>query len=276
MSTRRPTASPIGISAPAAPARRTGAEQTYWRASRSHRYSILFVLPLLVAYEAMVAALARDPALSVRNGADVILQWLFHLLLGRAGPLVLGALLAGVGIWLVARDMRRQGRSLRPRVFALMLVESACLALAFGSIVAIATAALLGRLVPFALPLAAAQTSTAIEALDLPTKIMLSLGAGIYEELVFRVLLVGALYVLVRRFLWWGPISSGVAAAVMGAVIFSAFHYIGPFGDPLETWSFTFRAVAGLFFSGLFLLRGFGITAWTHALYDLFLLLGHG
>jgi hypothetical protein len=58
---------------------------------------------------------------------------------------------------------------------------------------------------------------------------------------------------------------------VLGALIFSAFHYIGPYGDRLELGSFTFRAVAGVLFSGMYVLRGFGITAWTHALYDVFL-----
>jgi hypothetical protein len=46
---------------------------------------------------------------------------------------------------------------------------------------------------------------------------------------------------------------------------------VGPHGDRLELGSFAFRAVAGLLFSTLYLLRGFGITAWTHALYDLML-----
>jgi hypothetical protein len=61
-------------------------------------------------------------------------------------------------------------------------------------------------------------------------------------------------------------------AAVLGAAVFSAFHYIGPYGDPFSWPTFTFRLVAGLLFSAMYLLRGFGITAWTHALYDVFLI----
>ena len=59
---------------------------------------------------------------------------------------------------------------------------------------------------------------------------------------------------------------------IIASAIFSAFHYIGPYGDRLELYSFAFRMIAGLFFSALYLLRGFGITAWTHALYDVSLL----
>jgi len=74
----------------------------------------------------------------------------------------------------------------------------------------------------------------------------------------------------------WRPRWSATFAIVLGAFLFSAFHYIGPFGDTLEPGSFTFRMIAGLLLNGLYLARGFGITAWTHALYDVLLLLGGG
>jgi hypothetical protein len=84
--------------------------------------------------------------------------------------------------------------------------------------------------------------------------------------------IVGLLAWGAKRVLGLRPLA-GIAATVLGALIFSAFHYIGPYGDHLEVYSFVFRTIAGLFFSGLYLARGFGITAWTHALYDVFLLL---
>ncbi|HUF25958.1 MAG TPA: CPBP family intramembrane glutamic endopeptidase [Gemmatimonadaceae bacterium] len=243
--------------------------RSYWDASRAPRYSILFALPLLVLYEVLAAVLAaRHPTGSFRNAADVVLQWTFISLLGRHGPIVLAALLFGVGLWLVLRDMRAHGGGLRPRVFGAMFVESTVLALAFGTVVGLVTATLLGR-VPIFL---AAQAGAGIESLDWWTRVMLSLGAGLYEELLFRVVLVSALFVLARRAFGWRPRTAGIAAVLVGATLFSAFHYIGPYGDPLQLESFVFRLVAGVFFSGIYLLRGFGITAWTHALYDLFLL----
>ena len=86
----------------------------------------------------------------------------------------------------------------------------------------------------------------------------------------------GALAWAARRLFGWRPGAAGVFATVIGALVFSAFHYIGPYGDRLELGSFAFRAIAGVLFSGLYLLRGFGITAWTHALYDVFLALAGG
>jgi hypothetical protein len=112
-----------------------------------------------------------------------------------------------------------------------------------------------------------------VQVLDGPTRLMLSLGAGLYEELFFRVVLVSLLAWGARRLLGWRPLVAGVFAVVLGAFLFSGFHYIGPYGDQLQLFSFTYRMIAGLFFSGLYLLRGFGITAWTHALYDVLVLL---
>jgi Type II CAAX prenyl endopeptidase Rce1-like len=65
-------------------------------------------------------------------------------------------------------------------------------------------------------------------------------------------------------------IASGIAAT-MGAVLFAAFHYIGPFGDPFQLPSFLFRFTAGLALTALYFIRGYGITAYTHSLYDVWI-----
>jgi|SRR5690242_13274980 len=239
---------------------------SYWQVSRAPRYSLSFALPLLVFYQVLAVLLAHGTR-SVRNGADVILQSLFVAVAGSWGPLVFMVCLIGVGVWLVARDLRR-GSRLRVSVFAGMLAESVLLALLFGFLVGGVTSGVLGGLQI----LARAAGAGAGADLDHWTRLMLSLGAGIYEELLFRVLLVGALAAAARALLGWRPVTAGAAATLLGAAIFSAFHYIGPYGDRLQLYSFVFRMVAGLFFSALYLARGFGITAWTHALYDVLLL----
>jgi CAAX prenyl protease-like protein len=239
------------------------APSSYWQASRAPRYSLLFALPLLVFYQVLAVALATGPQ-GVRNGADVILQSLFVSIAGAWGPVLFMICLIGGGLWLVARDMHAHGSRLRAGVFFAMLLESVLLALGFGVVVGGVTSGVLGLLQTLALPPG--------RDLDSWTRLMVSLGAGIYEELLFRVLLVTLIATAGRVLLGWRPLTAGVAATVLGAGIFSAFHYIGPFGDPFKIYSFVFRMIAGLFFSALYLLRGFGITAWTHALYDVFLL----
>jgi hypothetical protein len=245
--------------------RATARKSSYFNVSRAHRYSILFALPLLLGYEALAAGLARPGKPELRNGADAILRAAFTAVAGRRGSLIFIAVIVLGGVALVVRDLRRSRDRLRPAVFAGMLGESVVLAGLFGIVVGVTTAKLLGSLHALSLgPID--QTSWA-------TRLMLSLGAGLYEELFFRVLLVTGIAAGARIMLGLGPRASGAIAAVAGALIFSAFHYIGPYGDRLELPSFVFRALSGLAFSGLYLLRGFGITAWTHALYDAFLLL---
>jgi hypothetical protein len=251
------------MTAPTPPAR-----QSYWDLTRSPRYSLTFAIPLLLAYEALALVLNQGTGAGIRNGADVLLRTLSATLLGDRGPLLLGGLVAFALILLAWRDARRSPGSLRPRYFLLMLLESAAMAIVFGFIVGVITAQLLN-----ALPLLAIGQ---LDQMSWPVVFMVSLGAGLYEELVFRVLLVSALLFLASKVFGLGKLASTTFAVVTGALVFSGFHYIGPYGDPLEAPSFIFRTVAGLAFSALYVLRGFGITAWTHALYDVFLLAARG
>jgi hypothetical protein len=222
---------------------------------------LTFALPLFVLYELLAAALS-GPSGGVRNGADVMLKSPFVAAFGTRGPLVFVGLLAIVFAVAVYRDVKKHG-GVRSGTFAAMFAESIVLAIVFGMVVGALTAQLLGGMQRLAI---------AQPTLGIPATLMVSLGAGLYEELLFRVILVGGLLWGGRKLLGWGPVASGMFATVTGALIFSAFHYVGAYGDPFTVQSFTFRTLAGLAFSGMYVVRGFGITAWTHALYDVFLL----
>jgi membrane protease YdiL (CAAX protease family) len=236
--------------------------KSYWAVSRSHRYSLLFALPLLLLYELLeLVAPVRSGGGVVRNGADVLMTSLFTWILGPRGPLVFMALVIGIALVLIRRD--KSAGPLRTSTFVAMFGESLLLALAFGLVVGVATAQVLG---PFRTLAANGVGDSSL------ARLTLSLGAGLYEELLFRVVLVAAL-ANGFRLLGFSKLFGGGVAIVLGAIIFSAFHYIGPLGDPFRLDSFVFRAIAGLGFSALYLTRGFGITAWTHALYDVFVLL---
>jgi len=232
----------------------------YWRVSRSPRYSLSFAFPLLATYEALAFLLSRLEMVRVRNGADVLLKQLFVGFGGRYGLAVFGLVLVGGGVVLIWRDIRRSG-GIRPRYFLLMAAESIAYGMIFGLVAGTLTGLLLPRL------------ALAPATLGFPAQVMVSLGAGIYEELVFRVLLVSGLVLIARKGIGRSRKSASLFAVIVGALIFSAFHYVGAYGEPFALGSFTFRVIAGLLFSGLYVLRGFGITAWTHALYDVFLAL---
>jgi hypothetical protein len=251
------------------PTRRAKRIGSYWEASRSHRYSLLFALPLLLIYEALAALLAGDRSVAgVRNGADVLIKSLFIAIAGHRGPLLFMAIVIGISLWLVWRDLRASGGRLEAWVFGGMVLESLALSLVFGLVVGALTIRILGPLGALA-----TQTGGEMETMSSPARLMLSIGAGLYEELLFRVVIVSAIANGARLLFGWRRAAAGVIATLLGALIFSAFHYIGPYGDDFALQSFTFRTIAGVMFSALYLTRGFGITAWTHAMYDVMVLL---
>lgn len=235
----------------------------YFEDSRSPRYAILFAAPLWLGYETLAWLLSNPGTAGVRNGADVLMKAPFVQLAGYRGVIGFELLLLLVGAWIVARDWRRHPGPLRLGVFALMFAEAVGLALIVGVVLRYATAALLHYFV-LANP----------SSLGTPTQLMVSLGAGIYEELLFRVILVGGLSWLGCRIFGWSPRAAAMFAVIVSALLFSSFHYVGAYGDTLRLSSFLFRLLAGIVFSTLYVLRGFGITAWTHALYDVIVTIG--
>ena len=225
---------------------------SYVQLSRSPYYSVVFAIPLLFAYEGFALFLNHSDLYGIRNSADVVLK-LFLAYVGIHGFFGFGAaMIVALLLLRFVGGAPRLGK-LRGGVFALMLVESLVYSLTLGGLV--------GRVLRFLL----AQPTS----LSYPAQVLVSLGAGIYEEFVFRVLLLAVLMFFLHRLL---RVRRGIAygvAAIVGAALFSTFHYIGRFGDPFQLPSFLFRFTAGLLLTGLYLTRGYGITAYTHSLYDL-------
>lgn len=105
--------------------------------------------------------------------------------------------------------------------------------------------------------------------------VITGVGAGIYEELVFRLILICALMLLLQDVLGLTHTTSMIIAIGVSAALFSLHHHIifmhGRFDQTaVFSWPpFVFRTIAGVYFAGLFAMRGFGITAGTHAFYDI-------
>ena len=94
-------------------------------------------------------------------------------------------------------------------------------------------------------------------------------GAGLYEEFLFRLIMLSAAMAVIRL-AGGSPRATAIVAVVVTSLVFSAAHYkpFMSFGEPLLLYSFVFRTLAGVFFAVLYLRRGFGIAAGTHAFYD--------
>ena len=236
----------------------------YLRRSRSAWYSFLFVLPLLALYHVGVVVTNLGQRGIVVNGADALLQAALHAV-GAGGWMTSAWFLAAIaGIWIYRADGTARKERLQPRTFALMLAESALYAILFGGVVM----GIVRALMPWVN--AGLQIGP---SLGVGRSLSISLGAGLYEELVFRVIGMGGLCWLLRRGFHVRDTPALLVAAVVSSLIFSLFHYLGALGDTFQLASFVFRFVAGMVLAAIYRWRGFGIAAGTHALYDVFVVL---
>jgi hypothetical protein len=230
----------------------------YLKATSSLTYAFWASLPLLVLYEVLIRLTNPDPQTTVRLAADLWLQAIPRFF--GVGTLVFTIMVAVAwGVYATVSD-RRNPVALRGRFFTGMVLESFAWSVALALLVSKATQLLF------------AMAAEGVGGLSTGQQLALSLGAGLYEELVFRVMLVPVLVYLARA-AGMGTRAAAVAGIVVGALLFSAVHYMGSLGDPFTFSSFTYRFLFGMVLNALLLIRGFGITAWTHSLYNVWVIL---
>ena len=105
--------------------------------------------------------------------------------------------------------------------------------------------------------------------------IVTGIGAGIYEELVFRLILICILMLLFQDVLKLNHEKAIILSVLISAALFSAHHHVDLLSgrtnivDPFDWTRFAFRTIAGVYFAILYAIRGFGITAGTHAFYNI-------
>jgi membrane protease YdiL (CAAX protease family) len=233
----------------------------YWRESARPLAGLAFVVPLIVAYEGGLIWLGSE---AVRNGADV---WLRGFL-GHAGfgqYFLLPVLTCGVLLgW---HHASRNPWRVDPRVLGGMVVECVAIGLLLLLVAQAQQHAFqwLAGEFPARYAAASAQAAAGKEMASL----VAYCGAGIYEELLFRVLLLPLAVGLIRA-AGLSQMKSVIAAIVATSLLFSLAHYklILPYGDPFDWFSFVFRFSAGVVFCVLLWFRGFGIAAGGHTVYD--------
>jgi hypothetical protein len=232
------------------------AKDTYFGATRHPWPCLLFLAPMLVAYEAGVVYLGGADPEALRTGSDAWLRWTLQAC-GLRSLFWLPGLLAVVLLaWNWRRWRDRPGDS--AGAWLGMAVESVSFALVLWGIGRVQEPLLeeIGMAVPAAL--------TAPPGL---TAAVSYLGAGIYEEFLFRLLLVP---VLVWAFtVTLVPRPAAVALAMLlSSAVFAAAHHVGPYGEAYDAHTFLFRFLAGLYFAAVFQFRGFGVAVGAHACYD--------
>ncbi len=228
----------------------------YRQATRHPWPCLLFLLPLLLAYEGGILWIGGSQPDMLRNGADTWLRWgldRFGLTQLYWPPVLI------VAVFLVWSWFRWDERPDD--------LSGVCLGMALESVgFALALWALSRGLGPL-LETVAAQVNGPAPIEEGLAQTATFVGAGIYEEVLFRLLLYSGL-LLAARLVGLPGLAAVAVAALTSATVFSAAHHVGPYGEAFDEYAFLFRTVAGLYFTALYQVRGFGIAVGTHACYD--------
>jgi len=219
--------------------------RSYLRLTRGVTVSIAYLLPLLAAYEVGVLWIGSD----LRNSAELSLKQIAGVF-GELGVWIQrGVLLVVLGV--AVRLARRDVPALR--LYPVFLLEATLLALLLGPVVS---------LLAGGVALRPAVDASAVE------RVLLSLGAGVYEELVFRFLLLAGGFAFLHKGVGLrGGVSLAIALCA-SSLLFAGYHHVGPAGEPFRAVTFAFRAIAGALLGLLFAWRGLALCAYLHAFYN--------
>jgi hypothetical protein len=217
--------------------------------------SLVFLLPFMIIYELGTRLLLTDAVHGTQHIVAFTMMQDFFALFGAYGRHL--PALAVVAILLSWHIARRDGWGVGPGTLFGMLLESTALGvplIVFG----------LGMARFF--PLANGGIGEGVSE-----TVVLSLGAGIYEELVFRLILCTALAMVLRNGLKLDVGVSFLLLVLISSSLFSAYHYLGT--ETFNWRNFVFRTGAGIYFAILFVVRGFGVTAGSHMAYDILIIM---
>lgn len=217
---------------------------------------LAFVLPLLLIYE-LGSIFANQ--MSGKSGIDQWLHWFMEM--AGIGHLVILPIVT-TGILLHWHHKIKDRWEMRPNVLLGMLAESSCL----GVILFFAGNAVC-RVITADSDLATLAIANERSA-NFWCNTITFVGCGVYEELVFRLMLLNGLIHAGKKYFRETEVKT--IAIVFTSLIFAALHYdlFNPAGGTLDVYEFMFRFSASIVFCLLFLFRGFGIAVGTHVIYD--------
>jgi len=213
-----------------------------WAGHGDLEASLVLIFPVLLAYEIGVLFFGRV------NGADVVTRLIFTLLGSKTLYLLVHAVVATLYLLWIRRQQR--WGTLRFEIVAPVVLEAAIYALTLGAVVTLVLERLLG------LGVGGIGRDAIVSAL----------GAGVHEEIVFRLgLFAGLTSLLERRQQRFAmPV-----ALVVSSVAFAAAHHLGAHGEPFTLHTFAFRSLAGAAFGAIFWHRSLAHAVYAHVLYDL-------
>ncbi|MDQ7053005.1 MAG: CPBP family glutamic-type intramembrane protease [candidate division KSB1 bacterium] len=231
--------------------------KAYLEQTRSLAFSLIAIAPLILFYELFIV---NFNGTAIRNAAEKLIKDA----LAQTGLIFLWQLALvylAITLVIVFYSMhKKQFQFPRPAYWGGLVIESLFYATFFGVGTRYLTQIVLS------LQAAADYGEPAIFH-----EILLAIAAGVYEEILFRLILLGSILFIFRKIWPTKPIIHAAVASAIAASIFAIFHYPGIVA---VTWdSFMFRLIAGWLLGLLFIYRGLAVTVYTHAFYDILYIL---
>ena len=239
--------------------------EAYFQKTRSHFFGLLAIFLLLVIYEAGSAKIYADEKVVISNSAEVMMQR-FLWFVGIRNNLFLWAVYILGLAWAFYLAKKQNLLDFKFVYIPYSIFESTLYAV----LVDVIAGQLANRTKVFMMMAPQAEATVAAMSKELTR----SIGAGIYEELLFRLILVSLFLVTFQKLEIFGEnkILQSALAVALAAALFSGFHFLG--GNEVAAFEpFIFRFYAGVLLGILFVVRGIGVTSYTHAIYNVLLVL---
>jgi membrane protease YdiL (CAAX protease family) len=227
----------------------------YFSKTHSPLFSMIVVIPMALFYEIFVFINNRSDINGIRNGADILLKRIlvkfgFH---GFEATILLFLVL--FILVSIVHKIHFKHKKLGLEFYPFIIIES----IIYSFLLYFITRYVISNVAVLMI------NSENVQIISY------SLGAGVYEELVFRAILLQSFFILFRNNSldpWVGRIIS----LILSSLVFAGVHYIGSFGEVFNFITFLARFTGGMLLGILYFFRGFAITSYTHAFYDILLI----
>ena len=217
--------------------------------------SILFISPFIILYETLCYFIFINKDYEIRNLADVFIRDRFYILGEISQLFYVFILISAVIIYVIYNYDKYESYSFSVFYSSLMIIEGFALSLILLFIIN---------------GFSVFESKYNFSSNPYFINFYSSVGAGIWEEVFFRLFLFGFISYIIR-FFFGNKFFSIFFALIISSIFFSLFHYIGNLGELFAINTFIIRFVAGVLLCLIYIKRGLGIACITHILYDVML-----
>ena len=226
----------------------------YFSYTRNSISSLLFIFPFFLMYEILAYFLFDNSNYVIRNSADIIFRDIFSIITNNTW-LTYNSLLLVIILLIILYSYKTNADTFNLNYIFFMFIEGM----------------FFGLLLVFILngTNILNYSSQNYFLIDYSFMFYSCLGAGIWEEILFRFLLLSTIIKVINKIT--NNYSSIIISLIISSLLFSLFHYIGSSGDVFTLYTFIVRFIGGIYLGIIYLYRGLGISMISHIIYDFIL-----